>query len=568
MNIGRRLFAILIIIFILTGLFNVSSVAKSNQVSNLVNKISVDDESDFDGYIVQFKEEPLLRFKNQLKTKIKNLFSILNEKATDIFLTQEIRNYKDKLITLHQNTKEDILKLIGKDASYGKIFSRDFINVFNGISIKNVPDELLNKIKSLTYVKDIFPNYRISVALDESVPLIKADEVWKMQDAYGWNITGKGVTIAIIDTGVDYNHPDLKDNYIEDGSYDFVNNDSYPMDDYKTYGHGTHCAGIACGKGNDSDFQYVGVAPDAKFYAFKILNESGSGNLENYTLAMEAAMDPNGDGNDSDHVDIVSLSLGTKLPGDPNDHWCDMANDLVDAGVVVVVAAGNLGPDPQTIASPGCAQKPICVGSIHKNKIIASSSSRGPVELNGQYIVKPDVVAPGVNVRSARIGGSYISNSGTSMATPHITGAAALILQANPDFSPAEVKSLLKGIAVDLGYEPNTQGSGMIDVLRALISDDILFIDAPDEIYEKQYFTVNITNRTRVPINAWVLFTVPLHLPRLKYGSSVTFKAPIIYRIFKKSLQGQIRVFRKISLSDIFGNSYDVKKDITLTNSN
>lgn len=601
MRIPRKSIAILIVVFLLSTLFNFNSTAVSTQTLNAVDKTLGDDEPDFDGYIIQFKEEPLLRFKNRLTARIKKIFSHLSEKVADVFLTQNVQNHKDKLLSIHRKAKEDILKLFGKDALSEKIFSRDFITIFNGLSIKNVPYELLIKIESLPYVKEIFPNYRISVALDESVPLINADDVRKMQDSSGENITGKGVTIVILDTGVNYTHPDLVDNIwinddeipdngIDDDNngliddrvgFDFVNsednngdgdyddpgdiNDPDPMDDH---GHGTHCAGIAVGKGNYSDYKYVGVAPDAKFYTFKIIDENNVGYFSDYSAAMDAAVDIG--------ADIVSLSFGTKDPGTPTDAFCEVADNVVDAGIVVVAAAGNLGKDPDhkihAITSPGCAQKVICVGATDNYDNIADFSSKGPVEWkeNGEnyYMVKPDVVAPGVAITSTSMYGGYTTKQGTSMSTPHVAGAAALILQANPDYKPDDVKNVLKTTAVDLKENANTQGSGRIDLLRAFSADDVIFIRAPNEIYEKQRFTVHITNKTGSPVKAWVLFTVPFHLPRLEYGSSVTFRAPITFRIFKKSRLGQIKVFKKISGFKIFRNEYDIKKSITVINCN
>ena len=557
MIILKRSFTILIIALLLFTIFNVNSNTIDAKTFDLVNINPKLEKSDFDGYIIQFIEEPLLRFKNRFTERIKNFFSHLSVKITDILLSCNVQKHKEKLLTLHMNAKEDISKITRGSLSSKKIFSRDFINVFNGISIKKISEEHIDEIKELPYVKDIFPNYKISVTLDESIPLINADDVWSIENTYGESFTGQGITIAFLDTGVDYTHPDLKDNYISDGSYDFINNDIYPMDDF---GHGTHCAGIACGKGNASGFQYVGVAPDAEFYVLKILDETGNGNLENYTLGMEAAVNLG--------VDIVSLSFGTDAPGNPKDPLCEVADDLVDAGIVVVTAAGNLGDAPRTITSPGCALNTICVGSINKNKEIAATSSRGPVELNGNDMVKPDVVAPGVSIRSTARGGGYTIMTGTSMATPHVVGAAALILQANPDFTPDKVKSVLKDSSMDLGYESNTQGSGMIDVLKAIRSDNILYIDAPDEIYEQKRFSVNISNNYGDPVKAWVLFTIPYHIPRLKYGSSVTFRAPLILRPLKNAYEGKIRVFESISLLKFLKNCYDYKKIITILNRN
>jgi hypothetical protein len=561
MNINKRVFAIFGVVFLLATSFNFNTQSINVKASIIDNKNISNDKLDCNGYIVEFKDEPLLRFRNQLAEKIKKILTLISEKAADVFLSKNVEDHKNNLIVLHRNAREDILNLFGNDVS-SIIFSKDFITVFNGILINNIPEKLVSKIKDLPYVKDVFPNIKISVTLDESVPLIDADDVWNMKDAYGQNITGKGVSIAILDTGVNYTHPDLKDNYEPDGSYDFVNNDNFPMDDH---GHGTHCAGIALGKGNLSNYQYVGVAPDAKLYVFKILNETGYGDYSTYLAGMEAAVDLNRDGDTSDHVDIVSLSFGTDTPGIPTDNMCIVADDLVDAGVVVVAAAGNEGT-ANSITSPGCAQKAICVGATDKNDKIASFSSRGPVEWDGNYMVKPDVVAPGVSITSTSKDGGYTTKQGTSMSTPHVAGAAALILQAYPNLTPDEVKDILKTTAVDLYYDCNTQGNGRIDILNVFSPDDQVIIEAPEITFEKQSFIVNLTNKTGAPMKAWVLFTVPFHLPRLKYGSSVNFIAPEVFRKNKEALEGTIKVFKEKPILNILKNCFEIKKEITVIN--
>ena len=550
MRINKYLITILITFSTLSTIFSNSSNAV------IIKNYTLEEFTDYNEFIIQFKQKSIVEFINQLKIRLKNEFFNLTKKMLNIFLNHIIQNYKNYLLSIHKNVKENISKFLESYDSINEIFLREYINLFNGISIKNVSYEFIQKIKNLPYIKTIFPNYKISATLDTSVPLINADDVWKIKDSFNRNITGKGVTIAILDTGVDYTHSDLKFNYIQQGSFDFVNNDTDPMDDY---GHGTHCAGIICGNGNSSNFQYVGVAPDAKFFAIKILNQNGEGTFDTYLSGMEKAVDPNDDGDTTDHADIISLSFGTEEAGRPDDQFCKVVDNIVKMGVIVVAAAGNRGPESNTITSPGCALQSICVGSTDKVDVVALSSSRGPVEWDENYLVKPDIVAPGINIISTKNGGGYIIKSGTSMAVPHVAGAAALVLQANPDYTPEKVKQVLKENAKNLEYDSNIQGSGRVDVSNVFI-EDTLYIDAPSEINESKFFRVKITDKNGIPVNALVLITFPLHVTRFKYGSSILFKAPIILLNGIETLKGKIRVLK-------IESNYEVYiKDILIVN--
>ncbi len=255
------------------------------------------------------------------------------------------------------------------------------------------------------------------------------------------------------------------------GGYDFVNNDANPMDDH---GHGTHCAGISAGNG-----VLKGVAPDAKLYALKVLSSGGSGNTDSILAAIDYATDPNGDGNYSDHLDVISLSLGGYDGGrsrHPDDALSQGIDNAVNLGVIVVISAGNSGPSQYSVGSPGTSRNAITVGATDDNDMIASFSSRGPVkwELSTKYINKPDIVAPGVNICSAQwenawssyqcVDDEHTSISGTSMAAPHVSGAAALLKQANPELNPFEVKSILKYTSLDIGYKPHEQGMGRLQL--------------------------------------------------------------------------------------------------------
>ena len=562
--ISKRLFSITVIFLFLSTLFVcTSSASVTIDKHDFETELYEDNDASFDGYIIQLNEDSILRFRNTLASRCDDFCSNLNTNIKNIFLKYNVENYRTKLLSIQKQVKESILKLLGGDISSEKIFSEDFTFLFNGICIKNIPDESIDQIKSLSYVKDVVPNYRITATLDESVPLINADDIWEKTDTHGDHITGKGITVAILDTGVDYNHPDLKDNYIQDGSYDFVNKDDDPIDDHYI-GHGTHCAGILCGKGNESNYRYVGVAPDAKFYAFKILDYKGDGNYSTLLAGLQAAVDPNGDLDTSDHVDIVSLSFGTETPGSPDDVICQVTEDAVDVGVIVVAAAGNSGPKICSISSPGCSKKVICVGSADKNDVIASSSSRGPVIQGGNFIIKPDVVAPGVDIISTKVNGGYQTMSGTSMATPHVAGAITLLLQAKPEYRGdyEEIKKVLQESAVDLGYGANIQGSGRIDILNTIEPSYELRIQSPSEVNEKESFEISISDKEGNPVKAIVILKVPFHIPRISFGSTVTFEAPNVFIRSRTAIIGEIIVFKLLNRDD------QVKRNIIIFNKN
>lgn len=259
------------------------------------------------------------------------------------------------------------------------------------------------------------------------------------------------------------------------GGYDFVNNDEDPMDDH---GHGTHVAATAAGNGI-----LKGVAPDAKIYAYKVLDQSGSGYWNDIIAAIENSVDPNNDGDFSDHLGIISMSLGGW--GSPDDVVSRAVDNAVEAGVTAVIAAGNSGPSMKTIGSPGTARKAITVGATDKNDEMAYFSSRGPVEWKNseneyQILIKPDVVAPGVSICAAEydiawqdrrcLDDKHVAISGTSMATPHVSGAVALIKQAHPDWNPEEIKAAVRNTALNVYESILGQGYGRINVLGAVKS--------------------------------------------------------------------------------------------------
>jgi subtilisin family serine protease len=316
------------------------------------------------------------------------------------------------------------------------------LKIIDGIAMQ-ASENQINKIAGMNFVKKVELDQKVNILLSDSVPLMNASRVWR-QLINNTNATGVNVTIAIIDTGVDYTHPDLGGCLGAGckvvGGYDFINNDADPMDDH---GHGTHVAATAASNGS-----LLGVAPGAKIYAYKVLNSGGSGSFSQVVSGIDRATDPNNDGDFSDHVDIISMSLG----GSGNeDSSASIASDrAVSRGVVVVVAAGNSGTATNAIGTPGSSRRAITIAASDKSDQIAYFSSRGPTPKNN---LKPDVSAPGVNICAAEwdsawstrrcIDNRHVSISGTSMATPHVAGLAALVKQLNPTWQPEIIKSAI-----------------------------------------------------------------------------------------------------------------------------
>jgi serine protease AprX len=275
-------------------------------------------------------------------------------------------------------------------------------------------------------------------------------------------IRGNGILVAVVDTGIDTTHPDLDD--LDDnpstndpkvvGWIDYVNFYSSPYDDH---GHGTHVSGTISGTGANGI--NTGVAPGTKLIGAKVFDYSGSGWTSDVIAAFEWAVDNN--------ARIISYSGG----GGHTDSFTATIDNVVAAGVTPVVAAGNSGPYSSSINCPGDEFNSVAVGATDSSDIIAYFSSRGPVTLYGETYIKPDVSAPGVSVTSTVPGGGYESDwSGTSMATPHVSGTVALMLERNPALTPAQIKQKLENTAVDLGSagKDNDYGSGRIDASKAV----------------------------------------------------------------------------------------------------
>ncbi|SDI47111.1 S8 family serine peptidase [Natribacillus halophilus] len=504
-----------------------------------------------------------------------------------------------KTVIVHvDDDVEDVREAISEQSGIEPDYM--FTYAFNGLAY-TLPESDAEQIEGHPGVSRVDESIQYDHALRESVPFIGAENLRTELDDLGVRLDGHGVKVGIIDTGIDYNHPDLQRNYVQ--GYDVIDGDDDPMETKRkgkaaTF-HGTHVAGIIAANGN-----VRGVAPDADIYGYRALGPEGQGSTEHILEAIDRAV--------LDGVDVLNLSLGTPVNG-PDWPTSKALDEATDAGVITVTSSGNSGPGMWSVGSPGTSRKSISVGAstpplkvprlnvpeiedeeervmdlqpiqgtnpwelkrrlnvidgglglpddlenvrgravlierggipIHdkiknadeaganavllmnnvpgtlmtaveeplditaaaiendagvllqkaikenenKEVVIETNyeeetdhmawfSSRGPVTQT--WDIKPDVVAPGVDIDST-VPEGYLELNGTSMAAPHIAGAAALIKQAHPDWEPEQVKATLMNTAVSLttdegeAYPPFVQGAGRVDIGAAVENDTLI----------------------------------------------------------------------------------------------
>jgi len=306
-------------------------------------------------------------------------------------------------------------------------------------------------------------------------------EVLTVQDAWNLGITGKGVTVAVIDTGV-APHPDLGDRLIE--FKDFCNGKDGVENAYDDNGHGTHCAGLVAGDGTKAGGKFKGPAYEANIVGVKVLGGSGGGSLSNIERGIRWCIA----NKDRLGIKVLSMSLGANANlHEKHDVIAQAVQDAMDAGLMPIIAAGNSGPGIKTIGTPAITKDALTVGAYddkntpsHDDDTMAFFSSRGPTTRDG--LVKPDIAAPGVNMVSllsplseladadvTKMPPYYVLLSGTSMATPTAAGCAALVMQANPDLTPAQVKQILIETSEGMKDTPGILGgAGLVDPGKAV----------------------------------------------------------------------------------------------------
>ncbi|SDI04263.1 minor extracellular serine protease Vpr [Alteribacillus persepolensis] len=472
-------------------------------------------------------------------------------------------------------------------------------NGFRGFAVQATSTQL-QVLTGFEGVKRADPSVSYTSSLKDSVPFIGAEAIRGKLDKNGVALTGKGIKVGIIDTGIDYHHPDLSRNY--KGGYDFVDKDDDPLEGKDKNGqgtvHGTHVAGIIAANG-----AVRGVAPEADIYMYRALGPAGQGSTEQILAAIDKAIE--------DEVDVLNLSLGSPING-PDWPTSEALDKAAEKGIVAVTSSGNSGPAMWSVGSPGTADKAISVGAsipplkmpkltlfrkpelsisiqsvqgtapwqfrrdiplvdgglgmtedlenvrgkavlierggiplirkivnarkagadaiiiynnvagafaaateevqpipavtitredgeaLHKaiqeqedakttvlrtvleeeTDHMAFFSSRGPVARS--WKIKPDVVAPGVDIDST-VPNGYLALNGTSMAAPHIAGAAALLKQAKPEWGAEQIKAALMNTAValtddsDNEYPPFVQGAGRVDMTKAIRTDTLAY---------------------------------------------------------------------------------------------
>lgn len=346
----------------------------------------------------------------------------------------------------------------------------------SGISGSIFPQGLM-KLKKHPDVLRIYKDRKAYINLAESIPLISANDV---QDI---GFSGAGETVAIIDTGVDYTHSDLGGclglGCKVSGGYDFVNDDSNPMDDH---GHGTHVAGIVA----STHPTYRGVAPGADIVALKVLDNGGSGFFSDVAAAIDWCID----NKDVYNISVMNLSLGDGGEYNNPVTQCDgdltaMAiSDARDAGIISMVASGN-DAHSNGISLPACATAAVSVGGVYDANVGGISWSTDPpctdnptfankvvCHTNSDEIL--DVMAPDYAIDSTALGGGFTTMGGTSMAAPHASGAAALLMEYDQLLTPDQIESVLKNTGYDIIDPKNDLMFPRIDILSALSA---LFID-------------------------------------------------------------------------------------------
>ena len=461
--------------------------------------------------------------------KTLSIIITMTDEYDQVLMANEIQHMKskerrihvvDKLKQFSKVSQSDLLQLLNEGVKSEIVKDVKSFWLFNGLSCTTTREmiETLEQRKDIAVIDldriVMLPDNEKATEVTEAirdlawhVSQVHANDVWTYNGESGYD--GTGVIVAIIDTGVNYNHIDLVDHMWDGGTeypnhgYDFQSNDNDPMDEN---GHGSHCAGITAGDGTSGT--QTGIAPNATIMALKVFGASGGASTDDILNAMEFAVER--------EANIVSMSLGAS--GDSGHAYYRQAFvNMMNANVVAAVAAGNDGQKygtyslPTNIGSPGNCPSPwhnpdqtlsggqsavITIGASNRNDRKTTFSSFGPVtwgNVNGYSdypytagstsetgLIKPDIITPGADIVSCNYSTNdgLVSKMGTSMATPLAAGIMALMLQANPNLTPAQIDEILETTAFPVDYRTtknNYTGAGRADALACI---DAIFTQA------------------------------------------------------------------------------------------
>jgi serine protease AprX len=499
---------------LLTGFVLISSVFSGSTISSSVDESGIDSDVSESGWWENWIRDT---DHNKIDDVLDNM--IKNNPNTD--RTRVFIDYSRK------TTTEDVNRLLPYDFDVKFVY-----NIINSINVENVLLSDIEKLSKLPQVVMIEYEDEVQSFNDVGARAVKARNSTEYSPNTVWDMGfyGKDISIAILDSGVDdgpspapppyhLSLDDLDDDLltIDDPKFiagvDFTRaianiDGSYNPDD-GILGHGTHVAATALGTGDTSE--YKGVAPQARLVDVKVMENWGSGVMGEVINGIEWVVEHK----DEFNIRVVSMSIGGNYNSNGQDGASQAVNAAVDAGLVVVVAAGNGGSN--TIGPPASADKALVVGALNDHNTVDrsddnvwGSSNVGPRADDGDSDpmdeLKPDVLAPGVNIMSAKSDttATYNQFSGTSMAAPHVAGVVALMLEANPDLIPQEVKDIIHMTAeMPEEIEPSTEhddtynyayGWGFIDAYKAVkmaLADDF----NPPSIYDIE---VDVNGNTAV----------------------------------------------------------------------
>ena len=367
----------------------------------------------------------------------------------------------DTLRDTSEKSQESLISFVERKVKDGEISEYNSFFIINSIYIKGRA-ELIEKIARRSDVESIRLNHTIISDKEENIKhkntLAEAGVPWNLESIQADRVTktGKDIVVGIIDSGVNANHPELQDALLPGGFKDFVDSsNTEPVDET---GHGTHVAGTILGR-------TIGIAKDAKLIVARVFNKEGEASDDGLLAAGQWILEKK--------PQVVNNSWG----GNRDDSFYD---DIVKkwkaAGIVPIFSAGNTGSynagGEGSIGSPASLEDSFSVGALTKYDKLAKFSLRGPSKLTTKF--KPEISAPGVNILSADYKGGYVLKTGTSMAAPHVSGAVALILEANRNLTVDKVEEILKTTATPLTDDhyissPNMgYGYGKLNVFKAV----------------------------------------------------------------------------------------------------